>query len=212
MYKNLRKLPEPQGPALARGTWVHEQCEHYVAGRIKKLGGLYEDECFEWHPKTVAELKRLRKVYPKGNIRTELDLAFTKDWKPCEWMAKDVWARMKVDLVEHGKEGVEITDWKTGRFKPQGEYDDQLMLYCIALLTATKGAQVATARLFFTDVGEEVRRSTGILNVYDLITERKKFERRVERMFKDTEHAPTPNPGCRYCAWSVQKQKGFCKF
>ena len=212
-YKYLEKLPDPGGPALVRGSFVHEQCEHYVAGRIKALASIYQGEPLDWHPKTVAELKRLRKVYPKGKVRTELDLGLTAQWQKCEWMAPNVWVRAKVDLIElNPKKGeLAITDWKTGRFKPDGEYDDQLCLYCTALLSAFPEYNTATARLWFTDVGEQVTRHTGRLERKGLENMQKAWSIKVAPMFKDTEHAPTPSPGCRFCPYSVQKS-GPCKF
>ena len=212
-YKYLAKLPDPGGPALVRGTFIHEQCEHYVAGRIKALASIANGEPVKWHEKTVAELKRLRKLYAKHNIRTELDIAFTADWEKCDWLAPNVWVRAKVDLVELDpkKHHIKVTDWKTGRFKPNGEYDDQLRMYCVALLSAMPDYDTVESRLFFTDVGEEVRRNTGELERGALALQQKAWSNKVAPMFKDTIHSPTPSPGCRYCPYSVQKS-GPCKF
>lgn len=63
----------------------------------------------------------------------ELDLAFTADWKPCEWMAPDVFFRSKIDRVDLVEESVvKITDystsWKIGEQKKL-----QLEIYCMAV-------------------------------------------------------------------------------
>jgi len=229
-YKYLHKLPDPGGPALVRGSFIHEQCEHFVANRIKVLATIFQGEEVVWHPATVAKLKALRATYKKGKVRTELDAAFTAAWKPCEWMARDVWVRLKLDLVEIGvevragpggilddgvrkvnKKCVHITDWKTGRYKPDGEYDDQLRCYCVAMLTSMPEMELATASLWFTDVGKEVTRENGVLTRAELEAEQKRWTKKVQPMFTDTVHAPTPNPTCRYCPYSVQKN-GICKF
>ena len=212
-YKYIGKLPDPGGPALVRGSFVHEQCEHYIAGRIKALADIYQGSPLDWHPDTVGELKRLRKAYPKGKVRTELDLGLTAGWAKCDWMATDVWVRAKVDIVELDpkKGALIITDWKTGKYKPDGEYDDQLGLYCAALLSAFPEYKVAHSRLWFTDVGKEVTRDAGTLERKDLERAQQGWAVRAARMFKDTEHAPTPSPGCRWCPYTVQKN-GPCKF
>lgn len=217
-YKYLHKLPDPGGPALVRGSWVHEQCENYVSQRIKKLATtMVLPDCppleVQWNEETLYKLNRLRRIYSKGHVRTEMDMAFTAAWKSCEWMAQDVWARMKMDLLElDPKRGtIKVTDWKTGRYKPDGEYDDQLKIYCVAALTALPEYKVATASLWFTDVGKEVTRPQGVLTRAGLAAEQARWTKKVSPMFNDTVHAPTPNPTCRYCPYSVQR-RGPCKF
>ena len=212
-YKYLMKLPDPPGPALLRGTQLHTGCENYIRGVEKKL-----------NPELAKAKKILdlhKREFAKGNVRVEMDLAFTQSWDVCDWMASDVWARFKVDAVlRTGMAKCVITDWKTGKFKPDGEYDEQLRLYCVALLSYAQQApttnswaaiEEATAQLFFTDVGEAVRRPNGVLAVKGLVAERNVWNKKVERMFKDRDHEPMPGQGCRYCPFSIQKS-GPCKF
>jgi hypothetical protein len=199
-YKYLHKLPEPKGEALIRGSAIHEAAELYVTGRTKKLDPNLS--------KAKKVLDTLRKEYNKGLVRTELDLAYTKDWESCGWMDKAVYCRFKVDVVklDHPDSGeCLIIDWKTGKFKPNGEYD-QLRLYCLAVLSNSElHMEKAVAELYFTDVGEPVRRDNGRLVLSELAAERVKWDKRVKRMFADTEHAPSPGPNCRWCPWTVQK-------
>lgn len=216
MYKYLQKLPDPGGPALVFGSYVHEALEMYVTGRKPKLPKKFLDGTdLEWRSETEEIADELKKKYKKGTVRVELELAFTKDWVKCDWLARDCWCRFKLDIAVFDKKDepttAEVIDWKTGKFKPDGEYDDQLKMYCMALLSAYPTLQSCKARLWFTEAGEEVSRENGVLSRTELAMEQKRWAKKAEAMFKDAVHIPTPGPTCRWCPFSTNKD-GPCKF
>lgn len=205
-FKNLDKLPEPPSPALARGSEIHEAAEMYVAGRMPKLAEELK------HPKIKALLDKLKAEYKLKKVRVELELAFTRQWKPCHWLAKDVYVRFKIDCVHFLKDGaVYVIDWKTGKFKPNDpEYDDQLHAYCTAILS-TGLAKTAQAALVFTDTGDVVEREGQPLTLAQLPAAQKGWDKKAKPMLADTRHAPRPGNACRWCAYSANKD-GPCEF
>jgi len=159
----------------------------------------------------VAGLDTLRAAYKQQKCRVELDLAFTKDWRLTQWMAQDVYVRFKMDVIHllDGKRS-EITDWKTGRFKPEEEFDDQLNGYAVAALTAGFGEET-TAQLCFTDQGQTVRSEAGTLKRSDLGKAQKALDARAKRMFVDKVFPPRAGNSCRWCPFSSNKG-GPCEY
>lgn len=203
-YKNIDKLPEPSSPALARGTEIHGHAEQYITGREKKLVEELSN------PVIKKMLNALRKDYKLKKVRVEMELAFTKDWKVCHWLAKDVYVRFKIDCVHwKGEKKVHVIDWKTGRFKPSEEYQEQLHAYCVALLSSGL-AEEATSALVFTDSGDIVKSDT-TLTMADLPAAQQKWDKKALPMLSDSVHAPRPGNACRWCPYSTNRG-GPCEF
>lgn len=187
-----------QPPPLVRGTLVHAQAEAYITGREKGL------------PENLVAVKGainpLRTGYKKRTVRVEVELAVDSRWKPVQWFSKDAWLRTKLDVLHFLKAGVaKITDWKTGRFKPDGAYADQLEIYATAALCSFDVLDTATSRLVFTDAGEVVERPEGTVTRATLEAAKKKWTKRSLPLFKDTTFAPKPSMGCRWCDYSRNK-------
>lgn len=204
--KHILRIPEgAKGDALVRGEEIHHGAEDFITGRKKEL-----------HPdlkKVKALITKLRTEYKKDRVRVELELAFDRTWKRVEWFAKDAWCRFKLDvLYRPAKGGAEVKDWKTGKYKPDGEYDDQLNCYAIAALSAFPELKKATGQLVFTDHGPKpVERPAGTLTREELRGAQEKWEKRVKPMFEDRTFAPHPSDSCRWCPYS-RNRSGPCKF
>jgi hypothetical protein len=159
----------------------------------------------------VPGLDSLRKAYTDKQVRVELDLAFTKDWRLTQWMAKDVYVRFKLDVIHFLGKLSSITDWKTGRYKPEEEFDDQLNGYAVATLTAGFGDETR-AQLIFTDQGQVVTtEDAGKLKRSDLPKAQKAMDARAKRLFVDTTFPPRPGNSCRWCAFSTNRG-GPCEY
>ncbi|HEY6007569.1 MAG TPA: PD-(D/E)XK nuclease family protein, partial [Geobacteraceae bacterium] len=152
----------------------------------------------------------LRKGYEERKVRCELDLAFTKEWKPCDWMASNVYVRLKMDVMHIVGDKTVVTDWKTGRFKPEEEFDDQLSAYAVGALSAGFGEETS-ARLIFTDEGQVVNTDAGNLTRIQLPKAQKEWDKRAKKMLTDTMFVPKPAMHCRWCPYSANKG-GPCKF
>lgn len=53
-------------------------------------------------------------------------MAINKYFKPCKWMANDVWCRGVIDIGVVGSKKAVVMDWKTGKRRPDS---DQLELF-----------------------------------------------------------------------------------
>lgn len=207
-YKFIDKLPEPPpepGSPLERGTEIHESAEGYVTSRSSKLHeGLK-------NAKVKKLLNLLKKDYKLKKVRVELELAFNQAWKPVGWLAKDVYCRFKIDVLHLLKDGAgEAIDWKTGRFKPEGKYDDQLNAYSVAALS-TGLVKSVTSKLVFTDHGEVVDVPAGRLAEKDLAKSQKIWDKKAKAMLSDTKFAPRPGVACKWCPYSTNRG-GPCEF
>lgn len=218
--------PPPNGEALDRGTVIHAAIETYIRLQTNKVKGKGQIDnrgqviwtgfdkkrpVFDFDLKNIKSIiTPLRKGFEARKVRTELDLAFTKEWKPCDWMASDVYLRIKMDALEAIEDESEVTDWKTGRFKPEQEFNDQLNIYSVGALTAGFGKQTKS-RLVFTDEGQQVATESGQLTIAQLPKAQKEWDKRAKKMLVDKSFVPKPAMHCRWCPYSANKG-GPCKW
>jgi hypothetical protein len=193
----------PEAPALARGTALHEEAEMYIRGQRKTI-----------HPdlkKVAKELRLLKADYAKQKVRVELNLAFTQDWKMTGWTDEDVYVRFKVDVLHFPEPKLSVVkDWKTGKLRPGEVFDDQLMGYAVASLTAGFGERTR-AELIFTDQGQTVTSEAGELTLVQLPKAQKALDKRASKMMNDPKFNPRPGNYCRWCAFSANNG-GPCRF
>ena len=210
-YAFIDKIKEPPNSAMDRGNEIHKMAEAYIKGEGRYV------------PKELklvdTELKAMRaaKKHDDTSVVVETTWAFTQDWKVTTW---DDWRgcalRVKVDVAQLvGQNVLIITDWKTGKFRPDRhqEYMNQIELYALGGLKYY-GSQVATIRprLIYTDQGQ-IYPDDGQL-VYshkDVPRLQKSWEARTKPMLKDTTFAPKPSNLCRWCHYR-KENGGPCKF
>src|SRR5713101_1127677 len=190
-YKIVDKLPEEEGPALARGTEIHGQIEDYIAGRTNKKPEIHVDilEWIEW----------LKAEYRERVVKVEMQLALTKKWALTKWFAADCWLRVKIDAY-HSREDVGATaiDWKTGKHSAEKTllYNDALDIYATVILSLGLDDAVVS-HLVFTDAGIVVPPNGYIVIKEELEDRQKYWERKVHSMMTDTLYAPNPSFRCR---------------
>lgn len=204
-YKFIEKLPDPGGPAMARGTEIHGYAEGYVKGVLPDV-----------HPtltKVTKLLEELKTGHKKGVVKAELDLAVTSEWKATSWFGPDAWARFKIDILYMvTPQLARVIDWKTGKYKPDGEYSDQLNSYAVAALSVLPTIEETTAQLVFTDHGfEPVERPEGTIDRPNLKAAQDYWTERVEPFFKDEVWVTRPGNSCRWCPYGKAKN-GPCEF
>lgn len=211
-YAFIDKIKEPPNPAMNRGNEIHKAAEAYVKGEGRVV------------PKELklvgTELKAMRaaKKHDDTSVVVETTWAFTHDWKVTRW---DDWRgctlRVKVDVAQLvGRNVLIITDWKTGKFRPEKhqEYMSQIELYGLGGLKYY-GAQIdhVRPRLIYTDLGTTYPLEDGQL-VYsrkDVPRLQKSWEARTKPMLKDTTFAPKPSNLCLWCHYR-KENGGPCKF
>jgi CRISPR/Cas system-associated exonuclease Cas4 (RecB family) len=193
-----------KGAALDRGTLLHKEAENFISGKApaphKELLPVAD-----W-------LTRLRSGFRKGLVRLEVELALTKAWTPTTWFGKDAWLRTKIDVQDMtGTLKWKVIDWKTGKFKPDGEFSDQLNIYSTALLSAFPQPKTIESSLVFIDAGQEVERPEGTVKRKDLAKAQKRWEARTKAMMADTIFPPKPSYGCKWCPFAKSKG-GPCQY
>lgn len=193
----LDGLKEPGSPAMDRGTQIHKQGEFYLKGELKEIPEAYKLLALE-----LEEIKDL-------GAKAELEVTFTKDWKPTGWFAEDAWLRIKIDAIALDHDTVRIIDIKTG--KNRGGYEDQLELYAIAALVMYPDVKHIAAELWFVDSGEIIATSHGAYTHEMLQGLKDKWESRIEPMFNDTILAARPNQWCGFCHFR-KANNGPCEY
>ena len=194
--------PDPS-PVLQRGTMLHKEAEDFITGKKAMHNDL----------KPVAEwLTTYRKGHAKGFVRVEQQVAVDRDWKEVEWFSPKAWLRTKIDVLDlTGKLKWKVADWKTGKFKPDGEYSDQLNIYSTVVLSAFPQPKTVTSTLVFIDAGRGVERPEGEVKRKDLPKAQKRWVDRAKAMLTDEIFPPKPSFSCRWCPFS-KGSGGPCPF
>jgi hypothetical protein len=209
-YKHLDKMKEPESPAMARGSAIHELAEKFSIGELKKL---------------PAELRHFSEefavVKQQKNKLVEQQWAFTRSWEPARWDDwQNAWLRVKVDLALVTPEGVlKIIDHKTGQIKPDRheEYTEQTDLYVVSGMAAhaagmlPRRIEAVEAELWYLDAGVIWPEKPNPIPVKEYSKLQKKWERKVTPMLSDTRFAPRPGNYCRWCSFSKAKG-GPCQY
>jgi putative RecB family exonuclease len=213
--KHLDKISEPPNEAMARGVAIHTLTEKYIKGEGRSLPPelkLFKDE-----------FKKLRAQYKKkaDEMVVEDNWSFTKDWGKATWDDwVGCWVRIKLDCAHHEDENtLVVTDWKTGKFRPElnEEYVEQLELYALSALLLHEHIEQVKPRLVYLDVGviypgpgEEL-----VFTRKDIPKLKKLWEKRTKAMMNDKQFAPRPNDKCRWCFYRNSNKAaggGQCKY
>lgn len=200
-YQALDKIPQPTVPAMERGSMMHKTLEDYIKTPKKRL-----PPAMKLIAPTMAKIKKDQAP------RAELELAFTRDWKPVSWFdtkLNEGGVRIKIDLLyQPTPDTLCVLDYKSGRIKPE-EHGEQLRLYKLAmLLTEAKNIQAVTTGVWYID-HESVPRllSTTIRPSFaaTLKAEQRFWEGESKKLVADKKFKATPET--RRCAWCPYSAK-----
>ncbi len=214
----LDKIKEPPNPAMARGAEIHDKAEAYIKGKGRLPAEL---KAFK------DEFMALRKQYKKkiNGMVVEDMWAFTADWDETQWNDwANCWVRIKLDCAHHeDEETLIISDWKTGKFRPEKneEYVEQLELYALSALLLHEHIEVVLPRLVYLDA-EVIYPEPGskeeealTFTRKDIPALKKRWAKRVKPMMNDKTFAPRPNNLCKWCFYRASNKAaggGQCKF
>ena len=194
-YATLDKLPEVRGPALERGTLIHDEAEAYLKRELKKLPMSLE--------RFQKDFERLRRVRAKS----EVQVAVNESWEEVEWFAPEVWLRAVFDALLVKKRVAWMIDFKTG--KQRATHEAQLELYGAVGFSILPQVNVIAGELWYLDTGHvevmEYEREADAERLKELWVER------LRPLFGDEIFAPNPGPLCKWCSFSKAKG-GPCKF
>lgn len=200
-YKFIKRLPEPGGPALQRGTEIHDAAKNVIQGKLKDV------------PDDLKSVKKmLLSMSKRKGVHPELELAVTKRWTPTGWFERDVYGRAKLDVGEKVGKVWNVADWKTGKLRTGdagSDYILQLELYATFGFAHHPDADRVEARLIFTDQdGKEIPSSFERSEFPALM---KRWEKRLKPMLNDRTFEPSPGDACRWCAYK-KASGGPCPF
>lgn len=213
----IDRIKEPGNDAMNRGAAIHNLAEDYIKGKVKARTFPMELKKFE------ADFKMMKAQYKKkiSGMVVEDNWAFTKDWDETQWDNwTQCWVRIKLDAAHHQDlETMIVTDWKTGKFRPEQneDYVEQLELYALSALLLHPHIEKVMPRLAYLDVGivyPEVPTDM-LFTRADIPALKKKWEKRVKPMLNDKIFAPRPNDKCRWCHYrksNAANGGGQCKF
>lgn len=200
-YKHIEKLPDPQGPAAARGEQIHLLAEQFAQRQLKKLPpelGLYR-----------KELEEHRSLIKLGAAWTERMWVLDEHWEPMKdpW-SPDIYLRIKTDYVASlpGRV-IKIVDYKTGRVQDRG-YEPQLELYAAGAVAMFEDVEKIITQLYFLDHYVSPQRE---YTAKEAKRFQAKWDERFKRVANDTTFTPRPGDHCRYCPYAKSKG-GPCKF
>lgn len=195
-FQYIDRLPTKTSASMERGSRIHKQAEDFLLDKADlpdtKMWRAWR-EWMEWI-KSIGYM-------------AEEDIAFTKDWERCAWMAPNVWLRMRIDANGDPQDNaenpiecaeVEAIDYKTGF--PYPTHGEQAELYAIGvyLKSGRKAARVRSSFWYLDQRDGAPEQGDDHYFDADEIEELMvKWEVRSGVMTSDTEFVP--NPGKSSC-------------
>ncbi len=196
--KYIKQLKEESGPAAERGVKIHKLAEDYVSGLILELPvelKKFETSFLRWHTE-----------YPLGKIHCEYEMAFTVDWKPCDWNDNQAWARFILDLfIQDDETSAQVKDHKTGRKEGNEiKHAEQSLMYACALFQNFPALQYVESEFLYLDEGTVMKKSYTREYCSMFLP---KIDARAKRMTTETTFIARPSKSnCRWCYYAKTKQ------
>lgn len=191
--EKVKKIPQPQGEAAARGEIVHKAAEDYVQQKIDKIIPELKNH--------TDGLNELRRLFVEGAVSVEGEWAYTIDWAVTQWMAPDCWARIKLDVfVKTSPTTGRIIDYKTGKkFGNEIKHGQQGLLYAIGAFMRDPELEYVEVEFWYTDLAlkESTKKSYTRTQALMMLPG---FHKRGVKMTTEREFNPTPSKqACRWC-------------
>jgi len=198
----VKRIQEDFGPAAKRGSTIHKKAELYVSGQLSEFPSDLK--------KFKSQYKKLRELFINSKVEVEGDWGFTIDWEPCEWMASDVWARIKLDAIVHETEtSARVIDYKTGKlFGNEISHSQQALTYAIGSFFRYPELQHVQTELWYLDHGETT------IQAYtrdEAMVFMPKLHERAIAMTTATIFPPNPSIyNCKWCSYK-QGEDPYCQ-
>lgn len=186
-FRVIDRVPDPAGPAVARGTDIHAQLETFL-----KTG--------DWSGNIREFTRRKAQAMRDMAYSSEIKIALAQDWSNVDWRAPSAWVRGVIDTLHCTPEEINMGEWKTGKV-----YDDhvnQRRLYLVLALSAFPGVQRAKIETIYAD---QDHAQFGELTREELPAQQEYWKEAVKPMLQDTFFSPRPGGHCRWCAFSKEK-------
>lgn len=191
----------PPGPALERGTTIHNSVEDYLNGSVEFL-----------HPDIHSNYGQFMLGIREGpgDIRPEWEWGITWEFKPCAYDAADCMLHGYMDLVilpEDTNASIDLYEWKTGKIYRE-PHNDQINKYSIALMSHFPEYPGVDAMLTYFDQHDYKK----VAYPQTMMFEYKPALRREIGTIADATRFPTmPSFKCKWCKFS-RHNGGPCQF
>ncbi len=242
-YRYIDKLPDPPGEAALRGTFVHQVLEELLAALpAQRTAELARSICRDQWPRFAMQRDFVALDLPadqqrafRWNAWTDIEGYFgLVDPQAVEVVDRERDVRTSldgvpfrgiIDLVERDRDGLCVTDYKTGR-PPSKRYVDsrlaQVWLYAAALSCISSDSEdVSGVRLLYlgeTGAGIERRRPIEITRRYDAdavdaaVAEHRATWVQIGKAAEVGEFEPSPGPLCGWCAYREECPEGQAEY
>lgn len=186
--KVLKNYPFTETEATRYGNQVHEAIEFYIRDG-KPIPPEYE----QFKDTVDAMLKK------SGRVLVEYEMALTKELKPCNWKAKDVWVRGIADILIVDDENMTawVGDWKTGNNKYPDR--DQLVLMSLMVFAHFPHIRKVNSALLFIVKNDMVKMSMTREEVHAHWWEYRERIARLEASYANDVWNPNQTPLCGWC-------------
>jgi CRISPR/Cas system-associated exonuclease Cas4 (RecB family) len=190
-YKFIDKLKEPSNEAMERGSTIHKELENWM---IELLDKGESDVPIPSTGAYAAVQARVKELVEEGySISPESQVAFTREWEPCDWFAPNTWMRVVYDFVAVGPDHVVVADYKTG--KVYDDHEEQAKLYAMGCFHEHDVSSVEVVFYYLDQSSMQVYNYTRddiyLLNVGIL--------ERANRVNMDRLFPTNPSYKCRWC-------------
>lgn len=201
--------------AMQRGIEIGDSIDRYIKDATGKGEVLHPEA--KSHVVVSDLIRTLKGSYKRSlgeKVLSEVQIKLDKNWKPVGQYIKS-WVNGRLDvLLKLGAKGRKVIDWKSGgidkktrQIRESPEYQEQLEIYSVLVLSADPKVQTVDSSLVFLDAPVNVNPEVTSPAVHrkDLVKLQKKWEGRVKPLLSDTVFAPRPGWYCGWCDYSKEK-------
>ena len=182
---------EPETDALMYGKQLHEAAEFYI-GKETPLPPQFSF--------IKGSLDLLKTLGEGGEFLCEYRMGLTRDLKPCDFFAKDVWWRGVADLVIIKGDKAYMVDYKTGK---SSRYADtkQLEILSLALFKHKPNIKLVKGGLLFLVASDFVKVDYEGSQQSEPWVKWLNETKQLEAAYENDVWNPKPNFSCKqYCA------------
>jgi len=205
-FKFIDKLPEPESPALERGSAVHETIAQYVRGDLPEENpfGTAAIPGWTYFGRLLNDLRSLEPL-------VEQQWGFDEKWKPADWFGRNTWFRSVLDVsIVYDDNTADVVDFKTGKPYPP-DTAKQAELYAISVVRRYPQVSHVTVRFWYLDIEQKGAEAVYRFHKEQLGEMMTRWEKKALKMLSDTVMAPKPGQHCKWCSFA-KSAGGPCKY
>ena len=196
-YSYVEGLPgfRPPSPAANRGSDIHTAAEEYLKG-VRKI-----------YPPELQKVSAHAMLLKQKKAQSELKLAVTDKWEPCDYKDPNAYLRGIVDILYVEDKTVHVQDWKSGQVYPG--HATQMENYVAITAAHFPEAETYVTRLVYIDQGiVTLPKHTAPARLKPI---RMLMDGRIKNAEDDTIFPVQPGQACKWCNYS-KKYGGPCQY